>query len=269
MRKTVLLVQEFTASLRHWLGPARSLLVGLLCFGAIAFSAPVSSSNKMDLALKYDFYLGGLSVGEAELEARVDQEHYKVMSKLRTSGVVGWFYDMEVITSADGSRLGVDEFLPAVFELKSRTKEKHQDVTVAFSGSAPSSVQADPPFRKKSYEIDPTKQIGTLDPVSAAIAAFLPKGVEDICNRSLKIFDGRRRYDVDFVSIRDEVRDKDGHRIECNGVFRRVAGYRPKTMRKRTEFDFYIRFEVQQDGSAHASRIWGDTDFGTAIAVLR
>lgn len=239
---------------------------------ALFVSGPGHASNAtpIELDLTYDFYLGGLPVAEAKLKAEIDGNAYSAASKLRTVGIVGMFFDTEVNTSADGNRDGETDFLPTMFEMKSRTKRKRQDLTMAFDATtAPSDVSAQPPFRKKAYELDPAQQAGTLDPMSAVVATFLPETVDNICNRTLEIFDGRRRYDVIFDSVRNDYLDDGERLIECTGVYKRVAGYKPKTMRKQTEFDFYIRFAVREDGSARAVRVWGDTDFGTAVAVVR
>lgn len=249
-------------SIRRW---ACALGVSLLSFGG---AHATEDAPPIDLHLTYDFYLAGVPVAVAKFQANIEEDSYNAVSAVKTVGVVGFFFDTEVVSSADGQRVDGEALIPALFEMRSRQQEKRQDVRMAFKGDAPEDVEAQPPFRPKDYEIEPSAQAGALDPISAVVAAFLPQDVETLCNRTLPIFDSRRRYDVRFL---DKVADydRDGQRtIECAAEYRRIAGFKPKMM-KHPAYPFKIRFVVDEDGSAQAVRIWGETHFGVAVALLR
>ena len=226
------------------------------------------NGEPIDLRLTYDFYLAGLPVAVAKLQARIDDERYNAVTALKTVGVVGFFFDTEMVSSVDGARIEGNALLPALFEMRWRTKEDGQNVRMLFSDDAPESVEASPPFKKKSYEVDPTNQTGALDPMSAIVAAFLPGSVENVCQRTLPVFDARKRFDVRFTKRLREYEKGGQQLIECQGEYVRLAGFKPKMM-KQARFGFKIRFAVQPDGSARATRIWGDTHFGIAVALLR
>ena len=221
-----------------------------------------------DLHYTYDFYLSGVPVAVGKFKASIEQTSYNAVSALKTVGIVGLFFDTEVVSSADGELMGGEALFPAQFEMRSRTKDKRQDVKMVFADDAPETVQASPPFKKKRYEIDPAKQNGALDPMSAIVAAFMPRDAETVCDQVIPVFDARKRYDVKFLGKIREY-EEDGRRfIECKGVYQRLAGFKPKMM-KKPSYPFKIRFAVGDDGTPRAVRIWGDTYFGVAVALLR
>ncbi|MBX2856520.1 MAG: DUF3108 domain-containing protein [Rhodobacteraceae bacterium] len=231
---------------------------------------PVATTADMtaDLHYTYDFYLSGVPVAVGKFQASIEDTRYNAVSALKTVGIVGLFFDTEVVSSADGQLMEGEALSPALFEMRSRTKDKRQDVKMVFADDAPETVEASPPFRKKRYEIDPAKQNGALDPMSAIVAAFMPRDAETVCSQVIPVFDARKRYDVKFhTKIREY--EEDGRRfIECKGVYERLAGFKPKMM-KKPNYPFKIRFAVNDTGAPRAVRIWGDTYFGVAVALLR
>ena len=95
--------------------------------------------------------------------------------------------------------------------------------------------QQPPRFRPKPYEIDPHRQGGSLDPLSATLMAFLPDDATHVCKRAISVYDGRRRYNILFTKPIYAIpagRDPkpDSQIVHCLGVYERVAGFKPKMM---------------------------------------
>ena len=259
------------------------LAIAAVSVSLFAAAAPQAAANEVapkvtpvatpadlttDLHYTYDFYLSGVPVAVGKFQASIEANRYNAVSALKTVGIVGLFFDTEVVSSADGQLMEGEALSPALFEMRSRTKDKRQDVKMVYLDDAPGTVEASPPFKKKRYEIDPAKQNGALDPMSAIVAAFMPRDAEKVCDQVIPVFDARKRYDVKFF---EKVREyeEDGRRfIECKGVYERLAGFKPKMMKKPT-YPFKIRYAVGDDGTPRAVRIWGDTYFGVAVALLR
>ncbi len=139
---------------------------------------------------------------------------------------------------------------------------KTQNVEMTYSGAAPAAVSAEPAFDPKPWQIEPTEQSGTLDPISGALTAMAPAPVGTICNRSVEIYDGRRRYALDLGAP-----EADGERIRCPAHYRRVAGYKPKELKET--IDFSVWFEERPDGLAHVVRMAGESALGLAVVLLR
>lgn len=246
----------------------------LLAFGLTA--APTQAAEPVELRLTYDFYIAGLPIAKAKLVARIEDDFYSAETSGKTTGIAAIFFGSKVESSGGGLRLPaerdeVDGLSPQVFEAYFKMKKKDMTLRIAYDGDAPGSVEAEPPFKKKKYEIDPREQRGALDPISAIIAAYLPvKTMGEVCSRTIPVFDGRKRFDISFNHLLEEYVEDGKQFIECAGTYLRIGGFKKKHMTpERRSYPFKIRFRMASDGSPLPVRIWGDTDFGTAVALLR
>lgn len=211
----------------------------------------------------YDLYLGGIKAGELTIDASYADERYKAVSVLRTAGIVGAVYKASFEAQTEG-RLTDRGLVPDRFAANSRMKKKQQAVEMLFEGNAPSAVNAEPAFIPKPWQIEPTDQAGTIDPITAALSALAPMPRDQICNRTVEVYDGRRRYAIDMGKP-----SQDGARIKCPANYRRVAGFKPKMMKKSPSFPFDIWLEDRPDGLTHVVRAAGESMFGVAVILLR
>lgn len=232
---------------------------------AMALSASGAGANAQNDSLRtiYDFYLGGVKAGELSIDADFVDGRYTAQSVLRTAGVVGLVYKASFEAEAQGRRTA-GGLTPGRFAANARMKSKEQFVEMIYSGGAPRDVRAEPAFIPKSYQIDPAEQSGTLDPITAALSALAPVASGTQCNTSVEVFDGRRRYAVDLGAP-----SPDGNRIKCPATYRRIAGFKPKMMKKRAIFPFSVWYEDRPDGKAHIIRAAGESILGLAVILLR
>ena len=148
---------------------------------------------------------------------------------------------------------------PLQFEAESFDSETRQQVAIRYGAGRPQSVEADPPFKPKPWQIAPRDQPGTLDPLSAAVSLIAPQPRAALCNRSVEVFDGRRRSRLSLA--RPEPR---GGRIRCEGAYRRVAGYRAKAL-EADPFPLAVWYAQGPDGLWHLVRAAAPTPYGAAV----
>ena len=242
-------------------------VLGFAAMAAVAFGinlqGEAAAPDMKPLSTIYDFYLGGVKAGELTVDAQVEGETYRAQSNLRTAGVVGMVYKASFEAETEG-RLEGQRLVPDRFAANSRMKKKEQYVEMTYANDAPADVKAEPAFRERPWEIDPGEQSGTLDPISAALIGLAPVPTGEICNKTVEIFDGRRRYAIDLGAP-----SPDGERIRCPAKYRRIAGFKPKMMKKQAEFPFDVWFVERPDGLAHFIRAAGESMFGVAVILLR
>lgn len=238
-----------------------AMLAGAVLMGTTPAATSTSSFRPMNSI--YDLYLGGIRAGELTMDARINGDRYKAASVMRTAGIVGAFYKASFEAKTEGT-LTPSGLKPQRFSAASRMSSKEQFVEMLYAGDAPKEVRAKPAFVPKPWQIEPTEQEGAFDPISAALTTLAPKPVAEICNTSVEVFDGRRRYAVDLGAPK-----KDGDRIKCSAKYRRIAGFKPKMMKKQSEFPFSIWYEERPDGLAHVVRATGESMFGLAVVLLR
>ena len=235
--------------------------LALPAVGGAAELAPEGATMHRPMSTIYDLYLGGIRAGELAIESAFRDGRYSATSVLRTAGVVGALLQASFEAETEG-RLGEDGLEPMRFRADSRMYSDAQTVEMTYDGRVPATVDAEPPFDPKPWQIEPGDQAGTLDPISAALTALAPAPVDAICDRSVEIYDGRRRYAVDLGEP-----EVDGDRIVCPARYRRVAGYKPKELAETIEFDVW--FETRPDGLAHVVRAAGESGLGLAVVLLR
>lgn len=251
--------------------PALLGLAALLGFAAASTAAPARADAPLrNYGAAFRLYVGGVKVGKANVVARFDGERYWVRTVATATGAAGFFFDAEVESVAEGVVLaGRTGVAPESFRLDMLSGEKPQDVFIRYADNRPAEIIAEPPFTPKPYELDPSRQVGALDPISAGVLAVLSAGRRaGECRLALPIFDGRRRYDILLEGVADRGREDGMASVDCRARFRRVGGFKPKYM-KLPDIPFTVRAVLREDGSATPIRAWGDTPFGTVIASLR
>lgn len=246
---------------------AAAAFVAASAFAPERADAEINLGNEARSAsYAYKFYVGGVLIGKANFVAKMGDGDYFTEGLLETEGVSDWFVAATVAAEARG-RIS-KTVVPKQMDVSGKTEKINWRMTIAYQGDAPSTVSSQPPFSEKPYEIDPTEQKGALDPMSALVATLAPTKSGNPCGRTIPIFDGRKRYDIVFGKLQSKGVGKSGHpSFICKATWKRIGGFKPKMMEKKN-ITFNARFE-ERDGLFLPVRVWGKTEFGDAIAILR
>ena len=245
-------------------GLAVLALMGVTLTGGAATDA---SEGAQDFTTTYDFYLGGLWAGEMIIGATDRDESYRATAQIRSAGVVGALYGAKVEAETSGTRQATSEGharSPERFGARTKLGSKRQSLSLVYDKGRPSTVEAVPAFDPRPWQVDPKKQVGATDPLTAAVSAFGPQMANAVSNRATEVFDGRRRYAIELGAPAT-----DGERVRCPAVYRRVAGFKPKMLRENPQFAFNVWFDKRPDGLMEFVRASGDTSFGTAVILRR
>ena len=235
---------------------------------AVAVLAPASGSRARppavaELEVVYDFYLLGLRAGRLTVGAAFGTESYHASSVLRTTGIVGFFFDLAFEAEVVG-RIDTDGLFPMHYSSYSRDPKRQQSIEISFEHETPVSSRVEPARRVRPWSINPRDQRGTTDPLSAVLAAFSPAPADAICDQRVDVFDGRRRFALEIGP-----RKREGSQIRCEAQYVRLAGFKPKWMGKRARRPFAVLFEERADGLFEIVRAVGESSFGPVILLLR
>jgi len=172
-------------------------------FRAAAFllSAHVSSAAAdSDLRAKYEVTLAGLTIAHADTAIAVRGSAYSVRVSYRTSGAARLLGSAigEAVSSGvyKGGRL-----VPTQFNLDHKGSRRTQKVNLVMSDGGVNAMTIDPPIAAGSRgpPITPEHLKNIVDPVSAFLAPALAangRGEAGICDRTVQIFDGLRRFNA-------------------------------------------------------------------------
>lgn len=218
----------------------------------------------------FDLHFGGIWAGTVDLALRFEGDAYHARAVGRTEGVVGAFYGASFTAEASGDAPGGDGPAPGAradaFDAKGAFGGDKIELSIAFGPEAPVEVTADPAFKPKPYQIDPTAQIGVFDPLGAAALLLRERPGGALCDARIDVFDGRR---VSRVTLSPPKDGPGKGEIQCDAALSRVAGWKPKHM-KRPPFNFRLFFtRAAADAPARLRRFEVDTGYGMATAVRR
>lgn len=253
--------------MRHWTATAFAL--------SLACPVPAVAGPPRAVEAAYDFYVGGMSIGRVEISAGIEDGAYRARAVMQTEGLLDMMLRGRMEASARGAGDAPADFEPEHYTTTYSSRMDGRTMEIDWAERRPAALHADPPFETRDYDVDPLAQDGTLDPVSGLAAVFLPGETGEICNRTIPIFDGRRRFDLILAPPGDErdterapTPDWPAPLIRCMGVYERIAGFEPSVIEKGRFFPFDIWFEIPQDGVSRAIRIGGKTRLGYAIGTL-
>lgn len=246
----------------------------------IATSAAAASPNANQIQLMWMVYVSGIRIGAVGLKSQFVPGSYASVSNLKTGGLVGAFYDAKIEANAAGLLVPMG-LRPTQYNADA-TSDKRQITQLRYTANA---VQlfADPSYNKKKWLVPDELKLNTLDPVSAMTFAISGISVSEQrpCGDTLRVFDGARRYDVEFRFIKEVnlKADEDGYggpAVKCEVIYKQIAGFKPTVNQGKKTYPIYVwgvPFETTGPGPIKRFvvpvRIETETSFGTAKAIAR
>lgn len=275
------------SKLRVRLSLGAAIAAAVLAIPAIAVGGNVQSTkvasleNNASLGVAYTISFWGIPFGHTDFDSKFHQETYSTISHFETSGIVSMFWQAKIEATSNG-QVTPHALMPAVYDsLYQRGDDKKERVKVTFSDTDPT-VEADPPYPTAQYPVTPEQKKEALDPLSAVtlILVGLKADTTNPCGTVAPVFDGRRRYNIEFTYLRDEKPNIDaslwkGTAHLCQLHYHQIAGFKPKIMKEGKSFPpIYGWFVDVPNASAPgghyeiALKVWASTGWGTVDATL-
>ena len=241
--------------------PIYNWIFATLFAGMLAISAPAVAKDEIH---SYKVYVGGLTVGTLNMSARIENGRYAAVAKVIGGGLIGAIFDLQFSGRSDGSVDGAGGFNAQKYTAEERDDGETKKRLLQFRGGTPTKVEFSPARKPRSYDIDPGKQRGTVDPITAALTLLQDTPAEKACGRSVEIFDGSKRTRIKL----DKLQSGSDGSFACNGVFSRIAGYSDKQLAKQNAFPFTIHYKQSNDGLV-VTKFDAASIFGRISAVRR
>lgn len=210
----------------------------------LAVTGPLSGSRAQaqtntSLEARYSATFTGIVIGQGSLVVEVNNEGYSTAGSAMVAGL------LQTITGGKGSAASRGQFVdgrvvPLSYTGNSESKKRSQEVSFSAAGGTIREIVVQPEPRQRRDRVPVTEEHlkDAVDPMSAAVMPVA--GNADVigpaaCDRTLPIFDGEQRYDLEFSFVRTEplkdVRGFDGSTAVCRVRYRPIAGHR--TSRKQ------------------------------------
>jgi hypothetical protein len=175
--------------------------------------------------------IGPLELARGSFKVSLDRDSYSAEATYRTSGIAASFNnDAGVATVRGGIESG--QLKPRSF-VNQETNGKKRRITMAFQGRSVD-VTAAPMWGNMGFPPATLAQkLEAVDPVTGLMELSLVTGRDAgrACGGAVKIFDGKRRYDIrtQYVGIENvSTPAYKGPATYCRGTYTEVAGFNQK-----------------------------------------
>ena len=220
------------------LSPVRSVgLIGgfaLLALLGDAGGGLARAQGKLDAS--YVVTLSGLPIGRGVWAIDVQDDQFGASASGATSGLLRVFASGQGSSVVRGVMSG-GQPSPSSYASSIVTDKHTDDVRIQFSGGSVREYSADPPTLPSPDRVPLTDahRKGVLDPLTATLIRVAGSGdtlVPEACQRTIPVFDGRMRYDLQLAFKRlERVRSEKGYQgtvVVCSIYFMPIAGHVPE-----------------------------------------
>lgn len=215
---------------------ATASLLGVLAF-LLAATPDRLARAQGKVKAHYTISMTGVMFGEIVWLIDIGDALYNTSATGKASGVLSVLMNGEGSAAAQGN-IAADHLNPSSYTSTITDDDGTIKLQLTFAdGGATEQITPQPPVRADRVPVTDADRRGIVDPLSAVlISTKLGGGVlaASDCNRTLKIFDGRRRYNlalsydrIDKVAIE---RGYSGPILVCGVILQPIAGYRTDSM---------------------------------------
>lgn len=164
----------------------KGFVLALLVLPSLPLPAAASG-----VALEYEVLYGPLQVMALQSTARLDPTGYETSTQVRTVGLAGVLFPWTAGASTVGAR-GDGGLTPIRHRAHGEYRGSERSVALDYGADGTvRAVIAPPPEVDDREPVPEAERQATIDPLTATLSA-----VQAGCRGTLRVFDGRRRYDL-------------------------------------------------------------------------
>jgi len=188
------------------------------------------------LEVDYKIALGGFDFGSADIKAVIGGADYELDALIKTEGVAEQFFETTFALASQGSFSG-NRVKPSRFVSTYADADSSRRVELTYPSSGAPIMAAEPAYEDGfGPHVQLNDILMTQDPISALLLP-VRNTTASPCDRSLPLFDGRRRYDLQLredgmMEMNDAEGGYNGPAMRCTVGMLPVAGYERKTLIK-------------------------------------
>lgn len=172
--------------------------------------------------------------GKFQFASAQDGKRYKMQGAANFKAFLGFFKWNSSVAS--NGYLSSDKPKPYIYAFNAKSDEKSEVIRLNFKGNAVKKIRAIPPTRPHPERVSVRDEHlrNVVDPLSAVLAftdakPSLTNGTQ-ACNRKIRIFDGRQRFDVQLSYKRKDYAElsngKSRTAFVCRARYKPIAGHK-------------------------------------------
>ena len=250
-----------------------NVLIFLIVFSSLNFSVNAKQGNYY-----YEVQFGNLIVGKAEIFFRLLSHRLNVEIKSETAGILDALYEYNGLLKSSSIK-NKGTWLPNNFSASGVFNKKKRNTNITWFNDYKNVNYVNVPSidLKKYHEIQKSSLGDVIDPITAFMRVIEKINEQNNCDKSFKVFDGRRRYNLKIKTIGNNVIDNDrpksykGNVLICGLRVFPIGGHRLKTKWKPNEdkiSDFKVFFGKNLNEDYIPVRVQIEKWFGTIVIRL-
>jgi hypothetical protein len=203
----------------------------LFVFSTVSRHDIAFGQSKLDA--QYTISAVGVSIGKSQITAQISDTQYSASATGQASGVLSILVKGEGTASVRGS-IANGRLRPAQFTAAIKKDNENSEIKMTLDGDSVAELNAQSAVSDTDrVPVTDDHRKGIVDPLTAVLLVNGSPGTmsDGICQRTLPIFDGRRRYDLDLKFSRmDQAKTAKGYQgpvVVCTVKFKPIAGHHP------------------------------------------
>lgn len=243
-------------------------------------SAPAAGGPTSSVQLVWQVYLGGFNLGNVGIKSSFNGNSYSAVSRLKTAGVVNSFYEAIIDANSVGT-VGAGALTPKKYMSNTVNEKQSQKVDLTYTASG-IELEAQPAYNTSRFPVSEDQKRGTLDPLSGLVYSLsgVSLSAAKPCGDTVRVFDGRRRYDIELKPAGAENVKSDGGYSgpaqKCTVVYKQLAGFKPNLNKGKSLPAinvWFAKMETSAGGPVKTFvvpvKIMTETPYGVALAHAR
>ncbi len=211
-------------------------LAGAVLAVVLVAGSPPGARAQGRLDATYAVTLAGVPIGKGAWSIDIQDDQFTATASGATSGLLRILATGQGNSVAHGLISG-GQPISSTYTSSIVADNRSDQVRVLFSGGAVKEYLADPPTIPSPDRVPLTdaNRKGVLDPMTASLIRVAGTGdtfVPEACQRTLPVFDGRMRYDLELAFKHlDKVKSERGYQgtvVVCSVYFTPIAGHVPE-----------------------------------------
>lgn len=217
------------------------LVIVSVC-GAIGLSVSTGHATAKPparVSASYDVQFSGVSIGRFRITTEVKGRRYTTRARAKVKlllGALTWNGDIRgsgILSDGKVRPARFSEDLLSKRNLIVRKKRKRKTADLTFEGNRVVKSDLVPPRKTGNRApLKPSHMIDVLDPAAAVLAMTQDRGDGRPCDRRLKVFNGRMRFDLKLRFLRKErlpgAKGPANEGFVCAVTYRPIGGHKLK-----------------------------------------
>jgi hypothetical protein len=201
----------------------------LAAVAAAGLAFPATAKGTQSFRVDYTVSILGLNIGQSTFESTIGPRRFAVSGSAASSGIARIFDDTKATAKVTGD-LAADGARARSFLLRYTSGDKTKRTELTFSGGRVTRTDNQPPTKpdgKTWVPVRPADLVAVADPLSLTMVTA--PGLKQVCDRTLKMFDGELRADLrlSYVGLAPaETRGFSGESVTCSARFVPISGYK-------------------------------------------